>query len=108
VALAAVLLFWKGGTRARLCLLMLALIVGPGDGLITNTIKHAIARPRPFVTHADIRLPASKAKPTEKAVEEKQAQKIVTARAPRRSGYNSMPSAHAANWFAVTMIFFVY
>ena len=108
VFLAGILLLWKGGTRGRLCILMLALIVGPGDGLITNNIKHSIERPRPFVTHDDIRLPASKAKPTEKAVEEKQAEKIVTARAPRRSGYNSMPSAHAANWFAVTMIFFVY
>lgn len=108
VIMFGIVLLWKGGARARLCLLMLALIVPPGDGLVTNTLKHAVARPRPFVTHADIRLPATKAKPQLKAVEDKKAEQSVQRKKSGKGGYNSMPSAHAANWFAGTMIFFIY
>lgn len=108
VIFAAVLLIWKGGRRGRLCILMLALIVGPGDGLVTNQLKHAIARPRPYVDHEDILMPASKTKPAMKSEEEKQAEQTVAAKPARKAGYNSMPSAHAANWFAATMIFFIY
>ena len=43
-------LLWKGNVRMRLCLLLLLLILPLGDGLVTNTIKHAVARPRPFIT----------------------------------------------------------
>src|ERR1044071_5076666 len=55
---AGILWLWKGGLRARLCVLMLALIVWPGDSFVCNTIKHAIARPRPFVTLDNVNLPA--------------------------------------------------
>ena len=41
-------LFWKGGTRARLFVLMLALVIGLGDGFVINTIKKTVARPRPY------------------------------------------------------------
>ncbi len=108
VILAAVLLLWKGGTRGRLCVLMLALIVGPGDGLVTNQIKHAIARPRPFVTHDDILMPARKARPQLKSEEDKRVEQPAQTNPARKAGYNSLPSAHAANWFAATMIFFIY
>ena len=43
---AALLCF--GGRRARLCVVMTALIVGTNDGLVCNTIKHAVARARPL------------------------------------------------------------
>ncbi|HLP78377.1 MAG TPA: glycosyltransferase family 39 protein [Candidatus Paceibacterota bacterium] len=108
VIVAAILLIWKGGARGRLCVLMLALIVGPGDGLVTNQIKHAVQRPRPFVEHEDILLPGSKATPQLKSVEDKQVEQTVKAQPVRKPAYNSMPSAHSANWFAATMIFFIY
>jgi hypothetical protein len=63
---------------------MLALGLIIGDGLIVNTIKHAVARPRPFLGLEDVM---------------------------RRVGIGesySMPSAHAANWFSATMILFIY
>jgi len=101
-------LLWKGGRRARLCLLMIALIVGPGDGLIVNTIKHAVQRPRPYVEHSDIRQPASKTPRELKSQEDRKVQRDAAKPGARRAGYNSMPSAHAANWFATAMIFFVY
>ena len=35
---------------------MMALIVATNDGLLCNTIKHAVARPRPFVTLPEARV----------------------------------------------------
>src|ERR1035441_8207004 len=49
-------LLWKGNARLRLCILLLVLILPLGDALICNTIKHAVARPRPFVTLPEARL----------------------------------------------------
>src|SRR5579859_7869479 len=42
-----------GSARARLCALMITLVVALGDPLVVNTIKHLIDRPRPFVTLPD-------------------------------------------------------
>lgn len=47
--LAALIAIFFGNTRARLCALMIVLVVALGDPLIVNTIKHAIARPRPCI-----------------------------------------------------------
>ena len=44
-----------GNARARLFALMVVLVIALGDPLIVNTIKHAVARPRPFVTLPDAR-----------------------------------------------------
>src|SRR5665811_2052985 len=55
--LAGLLLIWKGRARGVLCLLMLALIIPLGDGLIYNTIKHAVRRPRPFMVLPEVHRP---------------------------------------------------
>jgi membrane-associated phospholipid phosphatase len=73
-----------GNTRARLCALMIFLVVALGDPLIVNIIKHAVARPRPCMVLPD----------------------VVERLGCTNSG--SMPSAHAANWFAATMIVFLF
>jgi membrane-associated phospholipid phosphatase len=73
-----------GNTRLRLCALMIALVVALGDPLIVNTIKHAVARPRPCMTLPD----------------------VVERLGCTETG--SMPSAHAANWFAMTMVAFLF
>src|SRR5271170_2787804 len=44
----AVFLVWKGGTRGRICMLMLALSLVLGNWLVCDSIKHAVARLRPF------------------------------------------------------------
>ena len=86
------------GPRARLCALMLALVLLLGDSLVVNTIKHAVARPRPFVTLPYARVFGVVGKgyvpPAEMAA--------------NTSGLNSLPSAHAANWFAATMVLFFF
>ncbi len=80
----ALLLIWKGGRRGRVFVFLLVLIVSLGDGLVCNKIKKAVGRPRPGITLADTRgLLGS-------------------------SGSGSMPSAHAANWFAATMVCWVF
>jgi membrane-associated phospholipid phosphatase len=84
VAILVALLIWKGRLRGLVCVLIAALVVSIGDGLIINMLKHAIARDRPFLVIED-------------------AHRLVG-----KSGSGSMPSAHAANWFAATMIGFIY
>jgi membrane-associated phospholipid phosphatase len=83
VALLIVLLIWKGGRRGPVCAVMLLLGLIIGDSII-NVMKHAVARPRPFLGMIDV---------------------------TRRVGIGasfSMPSAHAANCFSAMMITFFY
>ncbi|MEI6395299.1 MAG: glycosyltransferase family 39 protein [Verrucomicrobiota bacterium] len=77
-------LLYKGGARARVLVLMLAIILPLGDGFVVNPLKHTIGRERPVDGMADVRLVAGKTEG------------------------RSMPSAHAASWFAATMVAFFY
>jgi membrane-associated phospholipid phosphatase len=78
------LLLWKGGRRGRLLAVFLAVVVIGGDTLVCKTLKQAVARPRPFVTLNDAR--------------------TLIGRGPSYS----MPSSHAANWFAAAMVAFIF
>jgi membrane-associated phospholipid phosphatase len=75
---------WKYRIRGILFLMVMAVVLSVGDGLVCNTIKHAVGRDRPFLALPDVRCLVG------------------------RSGSGSMPSSHAANWFAATMVVFVY
>ncbi len=81
-----ILLIWKGGLRGRIC--VVALIVGLcfTDGAVCNTLKHEIGRLRPFNVIEATHVPPSIG----------------------RTASGSMPSSHAANWFAATLIAFIY
>ena len=68
-----------GNARARLCALVIVLVIALGDPLVVNTIKHLVARPRPGMVLPQI------------------VERL------GRNGLGSMPSAHAANWFAMTL-----
>ncbi|HEX7576409.1 MAG TPA: phosphatase PAP2 family protein, partial [Verrucomicrobiae bacterium] len=87
-----------GNRRARLFVLLMVLIVATNDGLLCNTIKHAVARPRPFVTLPEARVSGSVGQgyvpPDEMSA--------------NTGSRNSMPSSHAANWFAATMVAFLF
>jgi membrane-associated phospholipid phosphatase len=76
----AVGLIWKGGRRGCLCLLMMAWVLVLGDALICHSLKHAIHRPRP-PNHNE---------------------QNVTNGSSRKDA--SMPSAHAANAFALVTV----
>jgi membrane-associated phospholipid phosphatase len=78
------LLIWKGRSRGVICILMLALSVSLCDGWICRLIKEVVARPRPFLILSDVHCLIGK------------------------GGSFSMPSSHAANWFAAVMVAAVY
>src|SRR5208282_2966949 len=80
----AVFLVWKGGARARICVLMLVLSLFLGNWLVCDSIKNAVARLRPFQTLPDTILRVGK------------------------GGSFSLPSSHAANWFSLTLLLLVY
>src|SRR6266850_5456020 len=102
------LLIWKYRERGLIFVLIMGLVVGTNDGLTCRIIKHAVQRPRPFSVLADVNRPGSG-----KLNGLNKEQKIVetTGTAPNRPvmmSTNSMPSAHAANWFAGTMVALIY
>jgi membrane-associated phospholipid phosphatase len=77
-------LLCKGGPRGRIFVLLLVIILALGDSFVINTIKHALARPRPFheITGAHLLV-----------------------------GYGqsaSMPSSHTSTWFAAMLIAYVF
>jgi membrane-associated phospholipid phosphatase len=80
----AALLCWKGGVRGRLFVVMIGLVLGLGDELITANLKGAIGRLRPFYDILDAR--------------------VLTG----RGAAGSMPSGHASLWFAATFVAFFY
>ena len=82
----------------------MALIVGTNDGLICNTLKHAIARPRPFVMNPEARVYGKIGKGYVTPVFDQDGMNLVA----NKGSHNSMPSSHAANWFAATMVLFLF
>src|SRR5580765_3631776 len=84
IVILGLLLLWKGRSQGVICILMLALAVGLCDGWICQLIKEVVARPRPFLTLNDVHCLIGK------------------------GGSFSMPSSHAANWFAAVMVVAVY
>lgn len=84
VVLAVIWMIWKYRARGLVCVLMLGVIVGPGDKFITNKIKQAIGRPRPYLVIPETRPSTGKRVPV------------------------GMPSSHAANWGSAGMILFLY
>jgi 4-amino-4-deoxy-L-arabinose transferase-like glycosyltransferase/membrane-associated phospholipid phosphatase len=93
-----------GQARARLCALMIFLVVALGDPLIVNTIKHAVERPRPFVTLPDARVFGVVGQGYVTPEINADGESMVA----DKGAHNSMPSAHAANLFAVTMVMFLF
>jgi undecaprenyl-diphosphatase len=93
-----------GNRRLRLCVLLTTVIVTTNDGLICNTLKHAVARPRPFVTLPEARLFGK----IGTGYIPPQINESGVDMAANRGSHNSMPSSHAANWFAATMALFLF
>jgi undecaprenyl-diphosphatase len=99
-----VVLLIFGKSRSRVCVFVLILVIAINDGLVCNPLKHAVARPRPFVTLPQARVfgkigdgyvpPEINAEGVDMAAS--------------KGSHNSMPSSHAANIFAATMVLFLF
>ena len=103
IALGTVLVAF-GNRRLRLCMLLTLLIVTTNDGLICNTLKHAIARPRPFVTLPEARVFGKIGDGYVPPMLDQSGLNL----AASKGSHNSLPSSHAANWFAATMVLFLF
>jgi undecaprenyl-diphosphatase len=77
-------LLWKGGRRGRVFILVLLLVIAFADGVVCESLKEAIGRERPFQVIPETRLLVGKGRS------------------------ESMPSSHAANWFAATTVAFMF
>ena len=86
ILLLAVWMIWKCGARGRLCFFFILLVVFLGDGVICKLLKETIGRSRPFVSLENVHMPNGVG----------------------RVDSGSFPSSHAANWFAATMVAWIF
>jgi undecaprenyl-diphosphatase len=56
IAAAILWLLIRGSFHVRTCILVAGLIVGINDGLVSNTLKHLVDRPRPHQSHNSVRM----------------------------------------------------
>ncbi len=105
---AGLLVLIFGGFRSRCMLVVIGLTIGITDGLVVDTIKGAVGRPRPNEVVAGSRtVDLEKVTPRVLAL----ARPVVVGTVeegilPRRG--NSFPSGHAANNFALAMVVTVF
>jgi 4-amino-4-deoxy-L-arabinose transferase-like glycosyltransferase len=92
-------MIWRGGSRGRMFVLLLALVLVMGDGWITKRLKHAIGRPRPCLTLTNVNLPMVLENPRED--DENQFHRGC-------SSSGSMPSGHTTNWFSAAMVAWIF
>ena len=97
----APLIFYFGRARLRLCVLFMVLVVAIGGALIIDPIKDSLSRPRPFVVLKEARLYGT--------VGKGYVAPLANGELPANANRHSLPSAHAANWFAIATVgFFFY
>jgi undecaprenyl-diphosphatase len=121
LAVAIGVLAWRRRHRALACIAIAGIAVGISDGVICNTIKHVVGRPRPFSTLPGVKRPGSlsaeyswmpaAAPPGDTSGEDSRTTRrygVVPANATPSTRGNSMPSSHSANCFAVAMVFLVF
>lgn len=103
IVLAVLLTAWRGGRHARVMLLCLAVAIGIGDGVVSNTLKKTIGRARPRDARADVIVrdlgPAS---PAFMRLFETPVRKMSEPRGETRG--KSFPSSHTVNMFAAATV----
>lgn len=97
-------LLWRGGFRARAFVLTAAAIIGINDGVISNTLKRTVDRPRPHQVVEDVRM-VELAKATPRLLALGKPLKI---RFSNPSGKDvegrSFPSSHTINMITVALV----
>jgi undecaprenyl-diphosphatase len=104
IVIAALALVLRGGFKTRAFVLTAALIVGINDGLVSNTLKRAVDRPRPHQTVNDVRqVDLAKAKPRLRALFKPAVVKLSRAATEDVAG-RSFPSSHTINTFSAALV----
>lgn len=97
-----------GGFRARTMLVAAGLAVGITDGVVVDTLKHVVGRPRPHEELVGVRtLDLGRAKPRFLALGKPLKEKYSKPGIPPARG-NSFPSGHASNNFAMATVVAVF
>lgn len=103
IAVAVIAVAWRGGRQARLMLLCLGIAIGLGDGVISNTLKKSIRKPRPHAARSGVIIrdlgPGSP--PFTRLFKPPQVSVSVGS---ATSGHNSFPSSHTINMFAAATV----
>jgi undecaprenyl-diphosphatase len=100
------LLFWRGGFHARAFILCAGLIVGINDGVISNSLKHLVRRPRPHQSIDGVRQ-VDLAKATPRIIAVAKPLKIKLSEAAPDLGEiagRSFPSSHTINTTTVALL----
>lgn len=93
-----------GGFHARAMVLVAALAIGVTDGLVVDSLKELVGRPRPHEVLVGARtLDLAKARPRVLAIGKPLREKFSQPKIPPPHG-NSFPSGHAANNFALATV----
>jgi undecaprenyl-diphosphatase len=100
------LILWRGGFRARAFVLCAGLIVGINDGVISNTLKHLISRPRPYQSLDEVRqVDLAKATPRLLAITKPPKVKLSQALDNLQGiAGRSFPSSHTINTTSVALL----
>src|SRR5437879_2514233 len=97
VVIFALILIVKGGFRARAFLVAAVIVIGINDGVISNSLKHLIARPRPHQALDGVRV-VDLAKATPRLLSVFQPPVIRISRPDLRLAEGrSFPSSHTIN-----------
>ncbi len=110
LALAVVLVAWRGGARGRWMLVTLGLLLAVGETVVDNPLKHAVHRLRPWQAMAGVRQVdlARQARPRLLAVFEPVTVSVTAAPAVLSSDNpfpgRSFPSSHVVNNFGAAMV----
>ena len=108
MVLAALLILWKGGFRARAMVVCLLLSVALIEGLFVNPLKSAFGRPRPIETLSQARsVSLAKGDPKLFAIDDPLRIKPAKVSSPIKPG-KSFPSGHTANMFCFATILAVF
>ena len=100
MVIAVPVILYFGSTRLRLCALLMVLVVALGDPLVVGTLKDSVSRPRPFVTQPDARHFGKTG--------DGYVAPLADGTLPANVNRHSFPSAHAANWFALATVAFLF
>ena len=96
--------FWRGGFRARAFLVTMGLIVGINDGIVAHILKHEVDRPRPHQSHNDVRIvELAKARPRCVALFKPVEVRMSRAELSDVQG-RSFPSGHTINTMSVALV----